>query len=65
MDFDEDPLDLLEDDGDGVNETILFFDKDEEKGQNRPKGTGCSVVLFLLGTGLFSAGSFLIVKAFS
>ena len=27
-DFDEDPLDLLEDDGDGVIEMCLFFDED-------------------------------------
>lgn len=40
-DFDDDPLDLLEDDGDGVIETILM--EDEEKPvQHR---TGCAVLL--------------------
>jgi hypothetical protein len=30
MDFDEDPLDLLDDDGDGVIEMGLFFDDDKK-----------------------------------
>ena len=29
-DFDEDPLDLLDDDGDGVIEMCLFFDEDNK-----------------------------------
>ncbi len=49
-DFDEDPLDLLDDDGDGVNEMCLFFDEDEKdkNGGKKPNGnSGCCV--FLLG----------------
>lgn len=58
MDFDEDPLDLLEDDGDGVNEMCLLFDRDDKKqnSQKPPQGTGCSVVLFFIGTGTVSVG---------
>ena len=43
-DFDEDPLDLLEDDGDGVIEMGLFFDKDEKEkqsGSKPPGNSGC------------------------
>ena len=40
-DFDEDPLDLLEDDGDGVIETILM----EEEEKPVLQRTGCSVLL--------------------
>lgn len=66
MDFDEDPLDLLEDDGDGVNEMCLFFDEDEKKqnSQKSPQGTGCSVILLFMGTGAVSAG-FFITKLFA
>ena len=38
MSFDEDPLDLLEDDGDGIIETAIFFDE-EEKGQQGVSGS--------------------------
>ncbi|MEE4314396.1 MAG: hypothetical protein V2J11_07840 [Desulfofustis sp.] len=55
-DFDEDPLDLLEDDGDGVNETILLFDKDAENQQPPVKNRGCAVVLMILTSSLLSAG---------
>jgi hypothetical protein len=48
MAHDEDPLDLLEDDGDGVIETILLLEGEEEKKQIKTK-TGCSVV-FLVAT---------------
>lgn len=60
MGFDEDPLDLLEDDGDGVNEMCLFFDKDDDKqkSQKFPQGTGCGLILICMGTGIFSAGLF-------
>jgi len=52
MSYDEDPLDLLEDDGDGVIDTILFFDEDEEKreGFRPPQKSGCCVVLILIGS---------------
>ena len=46
-DHDEDPLDLLEDDGDGVIETNLFSDEEEEKDiQTR---TGCAIPLLVAG----------------
>ena len=43
MSHDDDPLDLLEDDGDGVIEMCLFFDEDAEKkkSQKSPQKTGC------------------------
>ncbi len=62
MSFNDDPLDLLEDDGDGVGEMCLIFDDEGENkhnSQKSPHGTGCSLVLFLLGMGTFSAGFFL------
>ncbi len=66
MGHDEDPLDLLEDDGDGVNEMCLFFDKESEK--DNPKGppqkAGCGFVLLLVGASIISAG-FLIEKFMS
>ena len=42
-DFDEDPLDLLEDDGDGVIEMDLFFDEDKQSGNKPPGGGGCCI----------------------
>ncbi len=36
-DFDGDPLDLLDDDGDGVIEMCLFFDEDEKDKQGGGK----------------------------
>ncbi len=58
MDFDDDPMDLLEDDDDGVIEMGLFFDEDGNKqnSQKTPQGTGCAVVLFCMGTGVISGG---------
>lgn len=59
MDFDnDDVLDLLDDDGDGVNEMPLFFDEngDQQKSSKPPQGTGCSVVLLCIGGGAVSAG---------
>ena len=51
MSYDEDPLDLLEDDGDGVVEMGLFFDEDSNKpsGSNSPPNSGCCVVLLISG----------------
>ncbi len=51
----EDPLDLLEDDGDGVIEMGLLFDEDE-KGSKPPRGSGCCVVLLGLGASLIITG---------
>lgn len=58
MSYDEDPLDLLEDDGDGVIETILFFDEEEKKQQgSRPsQNSGCCVALTLIGSTFASMG---------
>jgi hypothetical protein len=52
----DDPLDLLDDDGDGVIEISLF--EEEEK---HPKGgsnnkSGCCVVFLLLSSSLIIAG---------
>ena len=47
MSFDEDPLDLLEDDGDGVIETILLSEEEEKPVLER---TGCSFLLLSLGS---------------
>jgi hypothetical protein len=56
-DFDEDPLDLLEDDGDGVIETILLLDEDAENHQQQPvKNSGCAVAFMVLTSSLLSAG---------
>lgn len=41
--FQDDPLDLLEDDGDGVIETILLLDDDDKKTDQ--VRTGCGVLL--------------------
>ncbi len=57
MSFDEDPLDLLEDDGDGVVEMGLFFD-DDGKGNKVPEkgNSGCSIALFITGGSLIAIG---------
>ena len=58
-DFDEDPLGLLDDDGDGVIEMGLFFDEDEKNNENgnKPPGkSGCCVLLLGVGTSLLMAG---------
>jgi hypothetical protein len=51
--FNENPLDLLEDDGDGVIETCLFFDEDEK--DKPPGGGGCCVVFLAIGTSIGTA----------
>ncbi len=50
-DFDDDPLDLLDDDGDGVNEMCLLFDEEQkkEKGNGPRHNGGCCVVLLAIG----------------
>ena len=47
MDFDEDPLDLLDDDGDGVIETCLFFDEDGKDNHDH-RGTNTTHVFSFL-----------------
>jgi hypothetical protein len=66
VNHDEDPLDLLEDDGDGVNEMCLFFDDGMEKKNSKgsPQGTGCGFVLLLMGASVITSG-FLIEKFMS
>jgi len=61
MNYDDDTLDLLDDDGDGVNEMCLFFDKedDQQKSSKPPQRTGCGVVLLLMGASVISTGFFL------
>ena len=54
-DFDEDPLDLLEDDGDGVIEMGLFFDEDKQSGNKPPGNSGCCVVFLAIGTSIGTA----------
>jgi hypothetical protein len=46
-DFDEDPLDLREDDGDGVIEMGLFFDDDKKENDS---GSNTIVISFFLMT---------------
>lgn len=48
MTDDEDPLDLFDDDGDGVIETILLLDDEEEKPVLQRKG--CAVLLVGVGS---------------
>ena len=57
-DFDDDPLDLIDDDGDGVIEMSLFFDEEQkkEKGNGPRHNGGCCVVLLAVGTSSFVIG---------
>ncbi len=58
-DFGEDPLDLLDDDGDGAIEMALFFDEDEKnkQGGSKPPGnSGCCVVLLCIGSSTLIVG---------
>jgi len=55
-DFVEDPLDLFEDDCDGVIEMGLFFDKDKQSEKKPPGGGGCCVVLLGMGTSILMVG---------
>ena len=56
-DFDEDPLDLLSDDGDGVNEMCLLLDENNKSGSKPPPSShGCCIVLLAMGSTLLVAG---------
>ncbi len=57
MGFNEDPLDLLEDDDGGVDEMILLFDDEKEEGNGfPPQRNGCMVLLFI-GIGGIALGA--------
>jgi len=46
VDFGEYPLDLFDDDGDGVNEMCLLFDEDgknKQTGSKPPSNSGCGI----------------------
>ena len=54
-DFGEDPLDLFDDDGDGVVEMCVLFDEDgkNKQGGAKPSGnSGCCVVFWALGASI-------------
>jgi len=54
-DFD-DPLDLLDDDGDGVVEISLLEEEEKLRKNSGKKNSGCCVVFLLLGSSLVLAG---------
>lgn len=57
MDPSEDPLDLFDDDGDGVIEMCTLFDEKEKKGGQHPSGnSGCCIVFLAMGGSLLLAG---------
>ena len=62
MDYDEDPLDLFEDGDDGVIETLLLFEEDEEKPMTQK--TGCAILIIGIGSsgglGLWSLFNYLV-----
>ena len=63
-DFDKDPMDLLDDDGDGVIEMGLFFDegeKNKKSGGRAPGNSGCCAVL-AVGASMFMAGLVILGK---
>jgi hypothetical protein len=59
--FDQDPLDLLEDDGDGVIETILLED---EEGRTASRNSGCAVLLLGFVSSM-AAGGWVVSRLFS
>lgn len=66
-DFDEDPLDLFDDDGDGVVEMCVLFDEDgnnKQPGARPPSNSGCCVTLLMFG-GAASAMTWGITKLLS
>ena len=52
----DDPLDLLDDDGDGVVEMSLLDEEEKHKKSDSNKNTGCCVVFLVLGSSLILAG---------
>ena len=55
QDFD-DPLDLLNDDGDGVVEVSLFEEEEKLQKGGRGKKSGCCIVFLTLSSSLILAG---------
>jgi hypothetical protein len=54
-DFGEDPLDLFDDDGDGVVEMCVLFDdegKNKQTGSKPPSNSGCCVVFLATGASI-------------
>ena len=51
FDFDDsnDPLDLLNDDGDGIIEMCTILDEDDKQKPSGPNSPGCMVLLALPG----------------
>ena len=52
----DDPLDLLEDDGDGVIEMSLLEEEEKRKKGGNNSNSGCCVVFLMLGSSLVGAG---------
>ncbi|MFC1818939.1 hypothetical protein ACFL0B_07595 [Thermodesulfobacteriota bacterium] len=52
----DDPLDLLEDDGDGVVEMSLLEEEERQKKGSSNNKSGCSIVFLVLGSSLLIAG---------
>jgi len=53
--LDEDSLDLLGDDGDGITEICLFLDEDAKNNQTGSKlfnKSGCCVIILAFGTSI-------------
>lgn len=58
----DDPLDLFDDDGDGVVEMSLLEEEEKQKlikQKGNKNHSGCSFVLFLISSLVFSAGWFI------
>lgn len=56
----DDPLDLLDDDGDGIVEMSLLEEEEKLKRSRGNKNSGCCVVFLILITPLIAAGWYLI-----
>jgi len=50
MSYDDDPLDLLEDDGDGVIEMGLLEDEEDHRKSEDNNNSGCCVVFLLVSS---------------
>lgn len=59
-----DPLDLFDDDGDGVVEISLLEEEDKRKNSPRKNNSGCCIIFLLLGSPLYLAAWYLIKYRF-